>query len=109
MSEADFIEFSAVRPDPTRQWYRHCFGLRGHVWAVRGSFERVYYFDPDYVLGELSHLLPQTLVSLAAVIRSELEAAIDQQMTPTHAAAVNQFLKSKPDWIGEPKRGGPSP
>jgi hypothetical protein len=95
------IEFSALRPDPLRTWYRHCFGLRGFVWSVHGSFERVYYFDPDYVLGELSHLLPQTVISLAAVIESELEAAIDQPMKPEHAARVNAFLRDRPIWIGE--------
>lgn len=106
MSESDNIEFTAVRPSQDRDLYRHCFGLRGFVWAVHGSYERIYYFSPEYVLGESSHLLQQILVSLAAVVRSELEAAIDQPMKPEHSAEVDAFLKSKPDWIRGPFDGG---
>lgn len=86
------IEFEAVRPDPARLWHRHQYGLRGTAWAVRGSYERVYYFDEMYVSGGVQDYLAQTLVSLAAVIRSEIEAAIDQPMKPEHADSVNEFL-----------------
>ena len=102
------IEFDAVQPDATRRWHRHQFGLRGVAWEVRGSFERVYFFDQDYVLGELSHLLQSTLVGLAAVIRSEIEAAVEQPMKPEHAATVNQFRTSASNWIGEPLKRGAS-
>ena len=90
---APVIEFDAVRPDPSRRWHRHQFGLRGITYAVRGSYERVYYFDPMHVEDEgLRPYLAQTLVSLAAVIQSEIEAAIDQEMKPEHSASVNAFL-----------------
>jgi len=70
------IVFEGVQPDPSRAWYRHCYGVRGFVWAVHGSFERTYYFAPEYVDGNLRSHLESTVVSLWAVIRSELEAAI---------------------------------
>lgn len=70
------IVFEGVQPDQSRAWYRHCYGVRGFAWAVHGSFERTYYFAPDYVDGNLRPHLESTIVSLWAVIRSELEAAI---------------------------------
>lgn len=73
---ADMIVFEGVQPDPSRALYRHCYGVRGFAWAVHGSFERVYYFAPDYVDGNLRPHLESTIVSLWAVIRSEMEAAI---------------------------------
>ncbi len=68
--------FDGVGPDPNRQWYAHCYGVRGFIWSVHGSFERTYYFSPDYVEGSLRDHLETTIVSLWAVVRSELEAAI---------------------------------
>ena len=73
------IIFEGVQPDKARPWYHHCYGVRGFVWDVHGSFERTYYFSPDYVDGNLRDLLESTIVSLWAVIRSELEAAIAAQ------------------------------
>lgn len=70
------IEYAGVGPDDTRGLYRHCYGVRGFVWSVHGSFERTYYFSPDYVEGVLRPHLESTIVSLWAVVRSELEAAI---------------------------------
>lgn len=66
--------FDGVGPDPNRQWYAHCYGVRGFIWSVHGSFERTYYFSPDYVDGNLRDHLETTIVSLWAVVRSELEA-----------------------------------
>lgn len=68
--------FDGVGPGPNRQWYAHCYGLRGFIWSVHGSFERTYYFSPDYVDGNLREHLETTIVSLWAIIKSELEAAI---------------------------------
>lgn len=87
------IEFSGVQPDPTRGRYRHCYGVRGFTWSIHGSFERVYYFDPDYVDGPLRPHLENTIMSLWAVIVSELEAAIEQKMRPDLSDRVTAFLR----------------
>ena len=80
------IEFDAVQPEPRRALYRHCYGIRGRVWAVHGHFERIYFISPDYVDGNLREFLTPTILSLWAVVRSELEAAIAAPMTPENEA-----------------------
>jgi len=88
----DVIVFDAVRPDPRRGWYGHCYGLRGFAWSTHGSFERIYYFSPDYVDGNLREHLEHTIVSLWAVVRSELEAAIKAPANPEYHPSVQEAL-----------------
>ena len=86
------IIFEGVQPNKARAWYHHCYGVRGFVRAVHGSFERTYFFSPDYVDGNLREHLESTIVSLWAVIRSELEAAIREPMSPVHSPIVQEAL-----------------
>lgn len=86
------IWFDAVQPDESRRWYRHCYGLRGHAWAVHGYFERVYYVAPDYVDGVLRKHLESALVTLWAVISSEIRAAIDTPIIGRFSAAANEYV-----------------
>lgn len=86
------IWFDVVQPDSSRTWYRHCYGLRGRAWAVHGHFERVYYIAPDYIEGPLRRHLEQTLVSVWAVIESELRAAIDAPVSARYADAAKPYL-----------------
>lgn len=88
----DVIWFDAVQPDGERAWYRHCYGLRGRVWAVHGSFERVYYIAPEYVDGNLREFLESTLVTLWAAITSELRAAIDAPIADDMKARANKYV-----------------
>lgn len=88
------IVFDAVQPDPNRAWYKHCYGVRGFAWAEHGSFERIYYFSPDYVEGNLREFLESTIVSLWAVIRSELEAAI--AAPNIYGEAWQDFARTRP-------------
>lgn len=86
------IWFDAVQPADDRSFYRHCYGLRGRVWAVHGHFERVYYIAPDYVEGVLRQHLESTLVTLWAVIESEIRAAIEAPISGRYAAAANEYV-----------------
>lgn len=87
------ITYSGVQPNERRGLYRHCYGVRGFVWSVHGSFERTYYFTPDYVDGALREHLESTVVTLAAVIRSELEAAI--AAPNAYGEKVQEFLRAR--------------
>lgn len=70
------IEWEGLQPDETRRWYRHCWGVRGTVWEVRGVFVREYFLVDGYMAEGLREHLPGAVLSIAHVIESELRAAV---------------------------------
>lgn len=74
------IEWEGLQPDETRRWYKHLYGIRGTVWAVRGVYVRDYFIVEECMSEELREHLPGTVYAIANVIESELRAAVKTEL-----------------------------
>lgn len=92
------IEWEGLQPDETRRWYRHLYGIRGTVWAVRGVYVRDYFIAEECMDEGLREYLPGTVYSIACVIESELSAAVGAPMSDALKERWNElFMRPAPE------------